>query len=127
MNQSKKALVGSFNLPSEDPQRSIEFYRKLFAWDFTAKEKDGISYWEITRPSLTHSDIPQILGALICKKGPDDISTLYIQVENVEEYRKKIEILGGSVVKTSMSLPGGGLALLFQDFDGNYIVTWQEK
>ena len=101
--------VVHFEIYGDNPEKLIKFYEKVFGWKF---EKWGpLDYWIIMT-----GEGPGIDGGLGKEKSPG-INT--IDVPDVDEYLKKIERDGGTVVTPKTTLPGIGYLAYFKDPEGN--------
>lgn len=121
MKKINKPLTGAFNLPSSNFEKSIHFYHALFGWEFIELEKEGSKCYEIKNAEGS------VIGTLVSQKDVDQAATIYVRVESVDALKTKVESLGGSIPPSTMSLPAGGIALLFLDADKNHIVIWEER
>lgn len=112
--------VVHFEIHAEQPERAIKFYRDLLGWDFT-KWDGPQEYWLIT----TGPDAePGINGGLIQRRGPIDGQAVLAYVCTVEmpaldDYLKKAQAGGGTVVVPKMPIPGVGWLAYCKDTEGN--------
>jgi predicted enzyme related to lactoylglutathione lyase len=111
--------VVHFEVQVDQPQRAMDFYRKVFDWEF---ERWGQSeFWLIrTGPS----DEPGINGALLRRRGSNEggAMTAYvctIDVDSVDESAKLIGSSGGQVVVPKTSIRGVGHFVYCKDTEGN--------
>jgi predicted enzyme related to lactoylglutathione lyase len=117
-----------FEIPADEPERAIAFYRGLFGWDFQCWEGGGIPYWivrtvptdETGRPTR-----PGVNGGLMKKQNPQQPWANYFLVECVDEAGKKAEALGGQIVLPKTPVPGMGWFLYIKDTEGNIFGVWQ--
>ena len=61
----------------------------MFGWQFEQGETKG--YWMIKNAGIS--------GALMQKENPQQISTIFTEVESIEDYVRKSEQMGAKVVK----------------------------
>jgi len=115
-----------FEIPAEDIEKLKKFYSDLFGWTMTKYPGPTEYYLVGTVPvdEKTMQPIGQgVNGGLYLKKDasmPERAKPVnYISVESVDEYTKKIEMLGGKVVQQKMEIPGIGWWALALDPDGN--------
>ena len=107
--------VVHFEIEAERPEQIIKFYEQIFGWK--VEKWDGpIEYWLITTGPENE---PGIDGGLsrISDGEPSTVNT--IEVPSVDEYIKKVESNGGSIVRPKMAVPGVGWMAYFKDPDGN--------
>lgn len=67
-----------------------------------------------------------ISGGLMQKENPEQISTIFIEVESIEDYTSKAKDLGSKVVKDKQEISEGYYAVL-EDPQGNTFGVWQNK
>ena len=67
-----------------------------------------------------------ISGSLMQKENPEQISTMFIEVESIENYTDKANELGSKVVKNKQEIAEGYYAVL-KDTKGNTFGVWQNK
>ena len=113
--------VVHFEIPSDNPEKAIEFFQTVFGWNF---QKLGTEdYWLAT---TVDENSPGINGALMKKKDPRQPVVNTILVENIEDHIKKIESAGGKIVVSKMPLPDVGYLAYFMDTDNNIHGIWEE-
>jgi hypothetical protein len=67
------------------------------------------------------------VGGGLGKRGePSQRITSYIGVDNIDEYSRKVEELGGKVVQPKMTVPGWGYLAICTDTEGNTFGLWQD-
>jgi len=62
-------------------------------------------------------------GCLVPEQGP----VLYILVESVDEYSKKVQEAGGTIVVPKMAVPTVGYFAQALDTEGNVFAIWEEN
>jgi len=67
-----------------------------------------------------------ISGSLMQKENPEQISTMFIEVETIEKCTDKVNELGAKVVKNKQEISEGYYAVL-EDPQGNTFGVWQDK
>ena len=104
-----------FEIEAENPERAIKFYQEVFAWK-AEKWEGPVEYWLITTGK---EDEPGIDGGLSRRTEayPSTVNT--IAVPSVDEYVKKVERAGGTLVRPKMAVPGVGWMAYFKDPEGN--------
>ena len=108
--------VGHFEIPAENVESLKDFYSSLFDWQFEKGQTQG--YWMIKNAGIS--------GGLMQKENPEQISTIFIEVESIEDYTGKAKELGSKVVKDKQEISEGYYAVL-QDPQGNTFGIWENK
>ncbi len=109
-----------FEIPSDNPQTSMDFYKEVFGWSF--KKFGNAEYWSAISGD---EKSPGINGGIMKKKDPKQPVVNSIRVENLDEYISRIEKAGGKIVVPKFSIPTVGLLAYFTDPDGNIFGIWQ--
>src|SRR5262249_49604966 len=104
-----------FEIPVENPEKSIPFYSDLFGWKIDKWGGPGMDYWLITTGPKQEEGIN---GGMM-KRNPGQPVANTIQVDSVDEMCRKIEAKGGVICVPKMVIPGVGYLAYFQDPDGN--------
>ena len=113
--------VTHFEIPCDDPQTTIEFFKTAFNWKF---EKFGdYDYWFATTGDEKKSGIN---GAITKRKHPGQPLANSINVDDVEEKAKEVERAGGQIVVPKTAIEGVGWLAYFKDPDGNIHGIWEE-
>jgi len=107
--------VVHFEIPADDPERSIKFYEAVFGW--TIEKWDGpIEYWLImTGPE----DQPGIDGGLARRTDPEVGVENTIDVANLDLSLTAVADNGGQVIRPKMAVPGVGWMAYIKDTEGN--------
>ena len=103
-----------FEIPCDNPQKTIEFFQKVFGWTF--QQFGTEEYWvAISGDEKT----PGINGGLMKRKDPRQPVVNSIEVTNLDESMKTIENAGGKIVVAKTAIPTVGWMAYFKDPDGN--------
>ncbi len=107
--------VVHFEIPADDPERSIKFYEEVFGW--TIEKWDGpIEYWLImTGPE----DQPGIDGGLARRTDPEIGVENTIEVADLDLSLTAVADNGGQVIRPKMAVPGVGYMAYIKDTEGN--------
>jgi len=112
--------VTHFEIPANDPEKALNFFKTVFGWNFQQFGKD--EYWiVITGDEKT----PGINGAIMKKRDPNQPIVNTIQVENLDKHVVKIQNAGGKIVVPKMPVPTVGWLAYFSDPEGNIHGIWQ--
>jgi uncharacterized protein len=107
--------VVHFEIPADDPEKIVEFYKSVFGWGFH-KWEGPEDYWLITTGA---DDQPGINGGLMHRRHPGQPVVNTLDVPSVDEYAAKITAAGGEIVVPKIAVPGVGWLAYFKDPDGN--------
>lgn len=104
-----------FEIPSDNPQKAIEFYSKLFGWKFS--RWDGpMDYWLINTGDPGE---PGINGGLMQRRDPNQPCVNTIGVANLDESVATVLQMGGAIALPKMPVPGVGWLAYCKDTDGH--------
>jgi len=105
------------DIPANDPERATNFYKNVFGW--TIQKLEGPTpYWLISTgdPAAPGGSI----GAGVAKREEAWQSvTPTIDVPSADEYAKKIEAEGGTIIVPKTLIPGIGYLVTFKDTEDN--------
>ncbi len=105
--------VTHFEIPSDNPEQSMAFFKKAFGWNFMQFGTEP--YWL----AMTGDEkSPGINGGIMKKRDPNQPCVNSISVVNVDEAIRNIESAGGTIVVPKMAIPGIGWLAYFKDPDG---------
>lgn len=114
--------VVHFEIPADNPERAIAFYRKALNWEFQ-KFEGPMSYWMVrTGPG----DERGIDGGLMPREYPGQGPATVVGVESVDDVSRQIKNAGGETVAPKMAIPGVGYAAYFKDPEGNVFGIFQD-
>ena len=113
--------VVHFELPADDPERAVRFYREVFNWKI---EKWGgpVDYWLVTTGKDKEAGINGAIGRREQMIGY--VNT--IDVPSVDEFTDKVTASGGEVVMPKWPVPGVGYVAYCKDPEGNIFGIMQE-
>ena len=119
--------VVHFEIPADQPERAMKFYRELFGWEF--KHLGGPMDYSLVETVPTNVDgrptRPGVNGGLMRRMMPGQTPVNYISVENVDEFARKAERLGARVVLPKRPVPGMGWFSQLTDTEGNTFAIWE--
>jgi predicted enzyme related to lactoylglutathione lyase len=110
-----------FEIPSDNPERAMDFYGAVFGWTF--QKWDGpMSYWMVTTGPTNE---PGINGGVMPRQHPQQPCVNTINVPDLGATTKVIEAHGGTCVVPKMTVPGVGWLAYFKDLDGHIFGVMQ--
>ena len=107
---------------SGDPGKVSDFYSKVFDWQIKHLPEMDYRLVETGGKGGING------GIMKPKKGswPGNLA-LYIDVEDLGTYRKKIQEAGGKILVEQQDVPGVGSFSLFEDPDGRVLGLWKQS
>ena len=113
--------VVHWELMSKDPSKVSDFYAKIFGWKVRHIP-------EMNYRMVDTGGAGGINGGILKpeRKGrwPGNM-TLYINVDDLAAYRKKIVAAGGKIHVEEQAIPGMGSFALFTDPEGRMMGLWK--
>lgn len=110
------ARVVHFEIPVDNPDRALDFYGKLFGWQFQ-KFPGPQDYWVVTTGP---AEQPGINGGIMRRpKGPAAATVNTVQVDDLDASVRAAEANGGKNVVPRMAIPGVGYLAYCADPEGN--------
>ena len=117
--------VVHFEIQADEPARAVEFYKKVFGWNIEQWAGLDYEYWMVMTAEKDSKE-PGIHGGLLKRPAPlakdacgSNAFVCTIQVENFDEFAKKIEEAGGKVAMPKYALVGMAWQGYFIDTEGN--------
>lgn len=104
--------VSQFQILSQTPEETAEFYSQLFGWSITANNQLG--YREIQ----TGSEAGIQGGIWPAPPNTPSFAQLFVAVDNVSAYIEKAQKLGAKVIVPATSLPDGDEMAILLDPHG---------
>jgi predicted enzyme related to lactoylglutathione lyase len=110
-----------FELPADEPEELVKFYRELFGWQIQKLPIPDFEYW-----LCKTGDGPGIDGAITRRLLPQQAIINYVSVEDIEPHVEKAKALGGKVLVPRTAVPGAGWYCVALDPQGNPLGFWQD-
>ena len=108
------ARVNHFEIPADQPERAVEFYKQVFGWS-VRKWEGPQDYWLVSTGVTSE---PGINGAIV-RRTAVPTTTNTVVVHSLDEFAKRITAAGGKVVSPVMPVPGQGYMAYCTDTEGN--------
>ena len=115
-----------FDLPAEDPEKLVEFYKKVFDWKIN-KFEEPMEYWFIETVPMDEKMKPLepgINGGIIKRQTSDQRPINYVTVKSIDDAVKNIEKAGGKITMQKTEMPGMGEYAIALDIEGNPFGLW---
>jgi predicted enzyme related to lactoylglutathione lyase len=112
-----KRNIVHIEIPSNDRKKAAKFYQELFGWQVEHMDDMNYTTWEPeVGPGGGFSPVGEgyKIGEILIHVSSDDI----------DADLKKVEMLGGKVVRQKSEIPGIGWWGVFEDQDGNKIAIF---
>lgn len=122
---NKMNPVVHFEMPAEDQNRMVDFYKKTFGWQAEMLGPEMNNYTLVSTTENGENGMPKNPGAInggFYQKTADipvQHPSLVIQVDDIEESIRKISEAGGNVLGEPEEIPGIGMFTYFKDTEGN--------
>lgn len=120
--------VVHFEIPADDVNRAVKFYKDIFGWNINKTEMPNMEYYIVHTVETDKKGMPKSAGAInggLMKRYKETQPVLVINVSSVDEYLKKIKKSGGKVVQEKMTVGDMGLYARVLDTEGNLIGIWE--
>jgi uncharacterized protein len=119
--------VVHFEIPADNLERARDFYGTAFGWSITSAPGQG--YMLLGTAPTGKDGAPTepgaINGGMMARQKPVTSPVLTIEVKNIDDALKRIESLGGRVVRKKEPVMNMGFAAYFTDSEGNVLGLWQ--
>ena len=119
--------VAHFEIPSDDVERAVKFYRDVFGWEI--KKWEGASnYWLIMTGPMEEAG--GINGGIMkrmssMEKSAPNAFVCSIEVADLDEMITKVKANGGKVAEPKMPVPGMGWLSYLIDTEENIFGMFQ--
>ncbi len=105
--------VVHWEVTGKDGKRLQKFYADLFEWKIDTN--NPMEY------GMVNTGGKGINGGIAAAQQGSGGVTFYVEVENLEEYLRTAERLGGKTLLPPAAVPGGPTLAIFADPEGNRI------
>jgi predicted enzyme related to lactoylglutathione lyase len=100
-----------FELATDDPEKTVAFYREVFGWQFQ-KWEGPVDYWLVT---TGEKGTPGIDGGLMPASERFKGTVNTIDVEDIDAAIAKVKDCGGEIIVQKDAIPGIGWQAYFTD------------
>ena len=114
--------VVHFEIGAEDTGKIKNFYKNVFGWEYTNFDGGEMEYTLVKT-----GEGPSGINGGIFKSKDKHVTVNTIDVPNIEEYIRKIEENGGTIVVDKHEIPGIGLLAYCKDCEENLFGIIQPK
>ena len=105
-----------FELPADNPERAIAFYKSVFDWSAHKWEGGEMPYWLV---STGPKEQPGIDGAIMPRHHPGQGTSNVVQVDSLDQAMEAVKQHGGQVLTPKIPIPGIGQYANCLDTEGN--------
>lgn len=123
--------VEHFEIPADDVERALNFYRTIFSWELNPIPGIGDYVRLLTvrvdeKPAA--SQRPFEVNSAIIKRNRDVTTPVVtISVSDIDATLRKISEAGGKVVRGKAEFGQRGYIAYFSDTEGNVMGLWQVR
>ncbi len=122
-------LVEHFEIPADDMNRAINFYRTVFGWE--NNPIPGVDYKRLLTKRISEKDLNprpfEVNGAIVERSDLFQRPIITISVKDMDATLKKIHEYGGTIKEGKKPLGERGYTAYFLDTEGNTMGLWQMR
>ena len=120
------ARVVHFEVPFDDGERALAFYRDVFEWDISPMPEMQYNIVS-TGPSgeMGPTEPGYIGGGMLQREDPVRTPVIVMAVDDIDATLKAVEAKGGATVSAKEPVGDMGFAAYFRDCEGNLMGLWQ--
>jgi predicted enzyme related to lactoylglutathione lyase len=121
------ARVVHFEVPFDDADRALSFYRDVFDWQIQSVPE--LSYNMVNTGPTSDEGVPTepgyIGGGLFQRQAPVTSPVITLAVDDIDATMVVVEKHGGSSTGPKIAVGDMGFAAYFTDTEGNLMGLWQ--
>jgi predicted enzyme related to lactoylglutathione lyase len=121
------ARVVHFEIPFDDADRALGFYREVFDWQIQPMPE--MNYNIVSTGPATEEGMPSepgyIGGGMMQRQEPVGTPVITLDVPDIDAALVAVEKNGGSAVGEKLAVGEMGFAAYFNDSEGNLMGLWQ--
>ncbi len=116
--------VVHFEMPFDDRDRMVKFYRDAFGWKpnmLGPEMNDYVVVDTSERDSATNFPTKpgRINGGFAHRTEDFKVPSLVVAVDDIQDGMKKVQAAGGTLHGEPVMIPGNGMYISFTDSEGN--------
>ena len=121
------ARVVHFEVPFDDADRALSFYREVFDWQVQSLPE--MAYNTVSTGPVSDQGMPTepgyIGGGMLQREAPVTAPVVTLAVDDIDATLAAVEKHGGSTVNGKQPVGDMGFAAYFTDSEGNVMGLWQ--
>lgn len=121
------AKVVHFEVPFDDEERALAFYRDVFDWEIQPMPE--MSYHTVTTGPVSNEGYPAepgyIGGGMMQREAPTTHPVLVLDVDDIDVALASVAKHGGLTAAEKMPIGDYGFAAYFHESEGNLMGLWQ--
>ena len=119
--------VVHFEVPFDDAERALAFYRDVFGWQITSMPE--MQYNLVSTGPAGEDGGPTepgyIGGGMLSREDPVTSPVIVLAVDDIDATLQQVESHGGTTVMPKQPVGEMGFAAYFTDSEGNLLGLWQ--
>ncbi len=120
--------VVHFEVPFDDAERALAFYRDVFGWQITSRPE--MRYNLVSTGPAGQDGGPTepgyIGGGMLSREDPVTSPVIVLAVDDIDATLQQVESHGGTTVMPKQPVGEMGFAAYFRDSEGNTMGLWQD-
>ncbi len=120
--------VVHFEVPFDDAERALAFYRDVFDWQITSMPE--MRYNLVSTGPAGEDGGPTepgyIGGGMLSREDPVNSPVIVLAVDDIDATLQQVESHGGTTVMPKQPVGEMGFAAYFRDSEGNTMGLWQD-
>lgn len=119
MSRYEHGVPSWVDMGAPDPQAALSFYSELFGWEGQDMGEEAGHYTIVSKGG-------KMVAAISPAQQPGTPWwATYVNVDDVDEVTKRVEVAGGEVVVAPMDVMSAGRMAVYRDTTGAVISAWQ--
>lgn len=119
--------VVHFEIPFEDQERAVGFYREAFGWNIMPMPE--MNYTMVSTGPVNDEGRPAevgfVNGGMLQREASIGAPVLTVDCDDIDATLETVERLGGTTVYAKQPVADMGFAAYFKDSEGNLMGLWQ--
>lgn len=120
--------VVHFEVPFDDAERALAFYRDVFGWQITSMPE--MQYNLVSTGPTGEDGGPTepgyIGGGMLARQDPVQTPVITLAVDDIDATLQQVERHGGTTLMPKQPVGDMGFAAYFRDCEGNTMGLWQD-